>query len=216
MEAINNTRKLVPSVELLDRLKEIFEVKKGLDLAKIFDVKPNTVSSWKIRNAIPYYRIMEVCCKYNICLNDLFYDNYLPISSIEKEYCQIPILYLENHFDYYFNQKSKVLERAYFPKNIGFDFIIQLAVDSGKEVNNEIIYTYCKKSSITNLILDEEYVLLLKGKGFQCYKLVDKDYMKEKLYVNSKSKERVSINMKDVIEVFHCKGKYKNLLTNTF
>ena len=215
METIDTTRKLVSTVEILKRLKEIFEIKKGLDLAKIFDVKPNTVSSWKMRNAIPYHRVMEVCGKHNISLNELFYESFSN-DNIEIDHCKIPILYIENHWEYYFNKNNVSLQQAYFPKDIGFDIIIQLPVGNTLELDSEIIYTYCKKINIDNLVENEEYIFLIKAKGFKHYTFLTRDSHKGKLHLLSKGRLKHTKDQNDIIEVFHCKGIYKNKQNHKF
>ena len=47
--------------EILQDIKNIKNFTKETDLAKLFGVKPNVVSTWRARNTIPYKELIALC-----------------------------------------------------------------------------------------------------------------------------------------------------------
>jgi len=47
--------------EVLDRIIELKSLKNDANLARLFNVKPNTLSNWRNRNTLPYDLIVDIC-----------------------------------------------------------------------------------------------------------------------------------------------------------
>jgi hypothetical protein len=60
------------SSEILDRLMDFKGLKSDNKLADILDVSPNTVSTWRKRNSIPFIKIIEFCDYESISLDYIF------------------------------------------------------------------------------------------------------------------------------------------------
>ncbi|MBC9797600.1 LexA family transcriptional regulator [Sinomicrobium weinanense] len=69
-------KKSLNATFVLEKLKKYLQVKTNIELASILQVKPNTISTWKKRNSLDYELIVTVCEKFDIDLNDLFFDSY--------------------------------------------------------------------------------------------------------------------------------------------
>lgn len=65
--------------EILDRLYKAIGITKNSDFCEKYDVKPNTLSTWRKRNTIPYDFIMEIAEKENISLEWLFSNKNVPM-----------------------------------------------------------------------------------------------------------------------------------------
>lgn len=52
--------------DILERLKETFQVKKDKELAEILGVEQQNITNWKNRNSIPYEFIISLCLEKNI------------------------------------------------------------------------------------------------------------------------------------------------------
>ena len=55
--------------EVLDRLYEKLGISKDIDFCRKYDFKPNTVSTWRKRDSIPYDKIVEISQNANISLD---------------------------------------------------------------------------------------------------------------------------------------------------
>lgn len=195
------------SIKILKKIKSILGLQKGLELAKVFDVKANTISSWKTRNSIPFTRLIEVCHKYKIDLNDIFYDNYKKQDLYEQS-IQVPILYINHHWDYYFKPEFRTVGLPFtsFPRNIDIDLIIQLSIEDNDFQQTQLIYTFCKKTKTSDLLPSNKYVIMVKDKGFLYTTVLGVDTNLNILEISIEGDKITTINMKDVLEVFLCKG----------
>lgn len=195
------------SIKILKKLKAILGLDKGLELAKVFNVKANTISSWKTRNSIPFTRLIQVCAKYNIDLNEIFYDNYKK-TDLNQQYKQVPILYINAHWDYYFKPEFRTigLPTTDFPRNIDVDIIIQLSIEDSDSQQNQLIYAFCKKTNISSLLPNMKYVIMVKDKGILYSTLININTDLNMLEVYINNDKLIRINAKEVLEVFLCNG----------
>lgn len=60
------------SIEILGRLKKITRVKTDSGLSEVLGVSPQTLSSWKGRDRIPYSECVELASAHGISLDWLF------------------------------------------------------------------------------------------------------------------------------------------------
>jgi len=60
--------------EILKRIYDKMGFSKDLDFCEKFNIKPNTLSTWKKRNKIPYELIEEISQNENISLDELLFD----------------------------------------------------------------------------------------------------------------------------------------------
>lgn len=60
------------SIEILGRLKKITRVKTDSGLSEVLGVSPQTLSSWKGRDRIPYSVCMELASAHGVSLDWLF------------------------------------------------------------------------------------------------------------------------------------------------
>lgn len=191
------------SKEILTKLKVVLGVKSAKELAAIFNVKANTISSWKKRNTLCYTKLIQVCNQHDIDLNELFLVNY-PNKTIEKSYIKRPIIYIDDYLEYYLSieGKQQKLKQIYFPKQVCFDIIIQLYATIQEYKESYLVYVFCKKVDFTTVEIAKNYVLLLAGKGFQCYKLVEVNQREKVLYLQKDTEEITGVKEQEILEIF--------------
>lgn len=196
--------------DVLKKLKLLLGLKKGYELANLIGVKPNTMSSWKVRDSMPYHRLLAICMEYNIDLNDLFFEHGPKDKAMER-YIQVPILYISKYWDYYFNPNFKntaVLPWVYFPEKIDFDLIIQIATENEKDRKSKLLFTFCKRVEVSELSIGETYVMIVKDRGFLYAKLISIDFILNTLQLDFDSQRIIEVKIKDCLELFLCKGFY--------
>ena len=54
-------KKLPPVTEIIERVKFVHGIKKDYDLAKMLDLKQNTISNWRKRESIDLVKIFSIC-----------------------------------------------------------------------------------------------------------------------------------------------------------
>ncbi|WHT39885.1 helix-turn-helix domain-containing protein [Myroides odoratus] len=204
-EIIQKREGIISSTEVLTRLKILLGVRSAKELAHIFNLKPNTISSWKKRNTLCYAKVIEICNKHEIDLNELFYAAYQNIA-INKSYAQVPIIYLDDYLEYYLKShvKHKKMKQIYLPKNVSFDIVIQMYINSTERMQAELMYVFCKMVDVANLVVGEDYILLVKNKGFQKYSVIAYDVEGQRLQLCRDMNEKMWLNTKEVSECFQC------------
>lgn len=84
--------------ELISRLKEAYKIKTDLELSKLLDIAPSTISTWKVRNSIDFDIIFAKC--ENINFNFLIYGHGKPFINCEDNIEEAAKLILsENYHD---------------------------------------------------------------------------------------------------------------------
>ncbi|MGO3708318.1 MAG: helix-turn-helix domain-containing protein [Mesonia hippocampi] len=86
--------RVIEVIDVLERLKNKFNVKTDRKLCKLLGVKPNTLSNWKKRNRLDYEAILTICKQNNLDLNYIFYNT--PEKSCQKNYTGFQYSYKEN------------------------------------------------------------------------------------------------------------------------
>ncbi|WP_158961091.1 helix-turn-helix domain-containing protein [Myroides fluvii] len=191
------------SKEILTRLKILLGVKSAKELASIFNLKPNTISSWKKRNTLCYSKLIQVCNEYGIDLNELFFIDY-PNKTIEKNYINIPIIYINDYLEYYLSIEGKYqkLKQIYYPKQVCFDIVIQLYATIQGEEKSSLVYVFCKKVDFSTVEVGQNFVFLLAKKGFISHQLVQVDQQEKVLYLKKDTGETYTVKESEIIEVF--------------
>ncbi|MGG5506933.1 MULTISPECIES: helix-turn-helix domain-containing protein [unclassified Myroides] len=195
----------ISSAEVLTKLKVLLGVRTAKELAAIFNLKPNTISSWKKRNTMCYAKVIDVCHQYNLDLNELFFSDYQN-TSIDKSYKNIPILYIEDYLEYYLSiqSKPKKLKQIYLPKQVNFDIVIQVYTTVFDQGSAKLVYAFCKKAKQLDITVNQNYVFLLKNKGFQKFKVVEVDHVNNRVGLYKENAEITRISTKEIVEIFHC------------
>lgn len=193
------------SKEVLTKLKIVLGVKSAKELATIFQVKPNTISSWKKRDSLCYIKLIQVCNQYKIDLNELFLADY-PYQTIEKSHHSIPIIYIEDYLEYYLSIEGKPqkLKHIYYPKPVCFEIVIQLYAVLAAYQEPRLIYACCKKVDFAAVEVGYHYAFLLVQKGFQSYTIVEVDQNKKVVYVQKETTEIKELKADDILEIFQC------------
>lgn len=207
---MNEEVRLTSSTDLLKKLRFLLGLKNGYELANLIGVKPNTMSSWKVRDSIPYHRIVDLCKRYNIDLNELFFDNYAK-NDLTQKYVQIPMLYLHHYWNYYYDltiDNTTVLPLAHFPGEIDFDLIIQVATESENDLSSRLFFTFCKKITPEELISGKTYIIIVKNRGFLYAKLQGMNPASTILELDLGGGKITHVNNCDILELFICKGIY--------
>ncbi|SLM27837.1 putative Bacteriophage CI repressor helix-turn-helix domain protein [Desulfamplus magnetovallimortis] len=59
--------------KIIQRLKQVVNVKTNFELAEILEIKPNTISSWKKRGNLDLNKIISLCEYYKVSVDWLLY-----------------------------------------------------------------------------------------------------------------------------------------------
>ncbi|SFW38102.1 Bacteriophage CI repressor helix-turn-helix domain-containing protein [Sinomicrobium oceani] len=148
---------------LLKKLKSHLGIHTNIELSRVLDVKPNTISTWKRRNSLDYELIISICNMLDIDLNTLFSNEYTR-NRTANSILAIPI---EAHYQYVSNyQKDDFLDKM--PKcSLPFAFsnpetrAFQMAGVSMSPTLREGTYVIGEKITDRNKIEDSSVCVLV-------------------------------------------------------
>jgi len=154
---------------IIARLKKMLKIATDIELSKILNVKPNTISSWKKRDTLDYNSIISICELYEIDLNEVFLNTKSKKNVLDYSSCKTPLVSSELQFQYCVDKESLVenLPLYHFPF-IKSDNSILFQVSSNNmhpiiESNSFIV---CELTSPKNIKNNSLTVIISRTKGF--------------------------------------------------
>jgi len=170
-------KKMIDTNLVLDKLKNILNIKRDIDLSEKLGKSRGTVAVWRKRGSIDYETVIEFAIKNNISLDYLFRNE------INKEERENEDNLLEEFI--FFNLKRTLFKKKFFldPKkinpNIHFLFkaikerkdYVNFSKKNAKEVLIDIIKNYEIKSISDSNTKKENVVKLIKEEmsNLDCY-----------------------------------------------
>jgi len=100
--------------QIINRLKDFFQLKNETEVAKLLNVEQNTLSSWKKRDKIPYERLDEIALQNKISIEWILSGKNTDVQKDEELLRYFNSLSQEKQEIYFLRIKADVLE-----KNIG-------------------------------------------------------------------------------------------------
>ncbi|MHC5201699.1 helix-turn-helix domain-containing protein [Myroides sp. LJL119] len=158
---------MLDTSKILRRVKKMVGIKTDLELSKLLNVKPNTISSWKKRNSLQYEAIIELCAKYKIDLNELFFSDYHKVSTGAHVHGRVKMITVDQHLEYFLNPEE-VLRNApsyVFPTTEPVDFAVQVASENMYPTIRVSSYVLLKKVEVQSVQPFHIYLYILQGKG---------------------------------------------------
>ncbi|MCS4238253.1 helix-turn-helix domain-containing protein [Myroides odoratus] len=210
---------MVQANEVITRLKQLLGYKNDLQLAEVLDIKPNTLSTWKKRETLAYDKIIEVCKKYKIDLNDLFLTHPNSILNINLEDRRVKMISVDHHIEYFLNPEKcyGTSPSCVFPIAEEVDMAFQIGVENMFPTVKVSSYVLVKKIALQDILPWQIYVLVVENRGILCYRF--KQYTAEGnlfLVSDNFAFENLEIRPEDVREVFCIHGAFlpnvKNLI----
>ncbi len=199
--------------EVIKKLKSLLGIKTDLELAKLINVKPNTISSWKSRETLQYDTIIELCKQRNIDLNDVFFHRYEVSFNNGNDKRKVVMISIQNQLQYYISSQAtmSVAQICFFPTDSEIDIAFQIGRDNMQPTIKTGSYALCKK--ITDKVIHpwRIYVMVVENRGILCNRF--KGYSnKGDLVFSSDSDEFEDIIIKwnNIREIFIVNGIFLN------
>lgn len=155
---------------LIDRLKSELSIKKDKDLCLLLGIKHNTLSTWKKRDTLDFNKILELCEKYNLDLNFIFFEEE---ENIKEETIQPAIAGTLLVPEANTNQKTRLnhfFTTQLVNTNRNISIFYNQFSDGNKNISGEIIVG--QKVSSKKIIENYLYVIEDKHNKFYFDKLI--------------------------------------------
>lgn len=199
------------SIEVIKKLKELLDIKTDFELAKLLDVKPNTVSSWKSRESLHFEKIIALCEMHKIDLNTLFLAGTESNNSFNIYKRRVKMISVEHHFEYCLDAKNAlaICPTFIYPTEEEVDTAFQISSENMYPTIKVSSYVLSKKISLQDLKPWNLYVLVLKDKGIVCYRFKRKTDTSELFFISdNENYENLIVPENQVKEVFCVRGAF--------
>ncbi|MGG5578753.1 helix-turn-helix domain-containing protein [Myroides sp. C15-4] len=205
--------------DVIRRLKVLLGLKTDLELANLLEIKPNTLSSWKIRETVRYDRIIEVCKKNKIDLNEVFLIHPNSVYSINLDERIVKMISVDHHIEYFINpERCLASTPSYvFPTEEEVDIAFQVGVENMFPTIKVSSYLLSKKIALSEMKPWNIYVLIVENKGVLCYRFKRVTDTKALLFIaDNAAFESLLLQEEEIREVFCVRGIFlphvKNLV----
>lgn len=205
--------------DIIKRLKQLLGLKTDLELANLLEIKPNTLSSWKIRETLRYDKIIEVCKQYKIDLNEVFLVHPNSVYNIDLEHRVVKMISVNNHIEYFINPEKCLATSptCVFPTEEEVHIGFQIGVENMFPTIKLSSYVLAMKIDMEEMKPWHIYILVVENKGILFYRFKRKLENKELVFVSdSDTFEGLTVKPEEIREVFCIRGIFlpniKNLV----
>ncbi|WP_413511825.1 helix-turn-helix domain-containing protein [Myroides odoratus] len=205
--------------DIIKRLKQLLGLKTDLELANLLEIKPNTLSSWKIRETLRYDKIIEVCKQYKIDLNEVFLVHPNSVYNIDLEHRVVKMISVNNHIEYFINPEKCLATSStcVFPTEEEVHIGFQIGVENMFPTIKLSSYVLAMKIDMEEMKPWHIYILVVENKGILFYRFKRKLENKELVFVSDNDTfEGLTVKPEEIREVFCIRGIFlpniKNLV----
>ena len=197
--------------EVLAKLKRLLGIKTDLQLANMFGVKPNTISTWKSRDTMQYSKIILLCKEHKIDLNELFFVDPKVVYNKNLAKRKVRLISVEHQLEYYINPERTLVGSPVFgfPTDEEVDIGFQIASDNMYPTLKVGSYALAKEIGFEELKTWHIYLLLVEGRGILCYRFKNHVADKGLLFVSDNAAhESIVLQPQEVKKVFCIRGLF--------
>lgn len=196
---------------VIKRLKKMLGIKTDLELSKILDVKPNTISSWKKRNSLQYDSLIALCKENKIDLNELFFTDSSAVYNNAYQKRKAKMISIDHHFEYFLDpQKALASAPSFiFPTTDEVDTAFQIASENMYPTIKVSSYVICKKIELSAIHPWQLYLFVLEGKGLMIYRYKRMTDTGKYLFISDNSSfEHIEVEANEIREIFCVRGAF--------
>lgn len=195
---------------ILNRLKKTLKIATDIELSKILNVKPNTISSWKKRNTVDYNTIISICELYEIDLNSIFF-NQKPKNTIDYLSSKTPLVSSELQFQYCIDKESliEILPVYHFPFIKSDNTILfQVSSNNMHPLIKSNSFVVCESIKIDEIKNNSLVAITSKTKGFFINRILLNKINNDVLILNNENSffSNIEIKKAEINEVWIIKG----------
>ncbi|EHQ41367.1 LexA family transcriptional regulator [Myroides odoratus] len=197
--------------EVIKRLKQLLGYKNDLELANLLGIKPNTLSSWKVRETMRYDKIIAICKKHKIDLNDLFLAHPNSVLNVDLENRRVKMISVDHHIEYFLNAEKccGTSPTCVFPTEEEIDMAFQIGVENMYPTIKVSSYVLTKQIDLSEIKPWHIYLLVVEGKGILCYRFKRYTPEGELLFISDNPAfDSFLVEPKDIREIFCIRGAF--------
>ncbi|WP_158960409.1 helix-turn-helix domain-containing protein [Myroides fluvii] len=191
--------------DVIVRLKQLLGFKTDLELANLLNIKPNTLSSWKVRETLRYDKVIEVCKQYKIDLNELFlvHPNTVYKGALDDRI--VKMISVDHQIEYFINSEKSLATSpvCIFPTEEEVSIGFQLGVENMHPTIKVSSYVLSMKIDVAAIKPWHIYVLVVENRGILCYRFKRMMESGELLFVSDNAAfESLTLQADEIREIF--------------
>ncbi len=195
---------------ILKKLKKTLKIATDIELSKILNVKPNTISSWKKRNTVDYNTIISICELYEIDLNSIFF-NQKSKNTLDYSSCKTPLVSSELQFQYCIDKEGLIesLPVYHFPFIKSDNTILfQVSSNNMHPLIKSNSFVVCESIKIDEIKDNSLVAITSQTKGFFINRILLNKINNDVLILNNENAffSNIEIKKTEINEVWIIKG----------
>jgi hypothetical protein len=196
---------------ILKRLKKALQINTDIELSKLLDIKPNTISTWKKRDTLDYSAIISICNLYEIDLNKILSEKTYNsgISNVIPN--NTPLIKREIQFEYCLGNEDLLnsLPQYHFPfiqSKISRAF--EIVSNNMKPTINANSFVVCEITDTKSIEEDAIVVIISKTKGLIINRVINDSPLENNFTLSNDNAffRNTTIDSEDIKEIWAVKN----------
>lgn len=161
-------KKSLNAILILKRLKKALQISTDIELSKLLNIKPNTISTWKKRDTLDFSAIISICNLHEIDLNKILSDKSHNEKTSNIDANSTPLIKREFQFEYCLGNEDLLnsLPSYHFPfiQN-KTSRVFEVVSNNMKPIINANSFVVCEVAVIETIEENTIVVIISKTKG---------------------------------------------------
>ncbi|MBF7093251.1 helix-turn-helix domain-containing protein [Flavobacterium sp. ALJ2] len=195
----------------LKRLKKALQINTDIELSKLLNIKPNTISTWKKRDTLDYNAIISICNLYEIDLNKILSENPKKNEIGNIVLNNTPLIKREIQFEYCLGNEDLLnsLPKYHFPfiqSKISRAF--EIVSNNMKPTINANSFVVCEITDIKTIEENAIVVIISKTKGLIINRVINNSPLENNFTISNDNTffRNTTIDPEDIKEIWAVKN----------
>ncbi|MCV9926744.1 phage repressor protein CI [Flavobacterium sp. LS1R49] len=197
---------------ILKRLKKALHINTDIELSKLLNIKPNTISTWKKRDTLDFNAIISICNLHEIDLNKILTEKSHNEKSTNIFLNDTPLIKREIQFEYCLGNEDLLnsLPKYHFPFiQTKISRAFEVVGNNMKPIINANSFVVCEVSDINTIEENAIAVIISKTKGLIINRIQKNNSPLENNFILSNDNtffKNTSIDIDDIKEIWTVKN----------
>ncbi len=196
---------------ILKRLKKALQINTDIELSKLLDIKPNTISTWKKRDTLDYSAIISICNLYGIDLNRILSEKSYNEKVNNIILNNTPLIKRELQFEYCLGNEDLLnsLPQYHFPfiqSKIARAF--EIVSNNMNPTINANSFVVCEITDIKSIEENAIVVIISKTKGLIINRVINNSPLENNFTLSNDNTffRNTTIDSVDIKEIWAVKN----------
>ncbi|MCD0476082.1 helix-turn-helix domain containing protein [Flavobacterium sp. EDS] len=196
---------------ILKRLKKALQINTDIDLSKLLNIKPNTISTWKKRDTLDYSAIISICNLHEIDLNKILSEKSYNEKVNNITVNNTPLIKRELQFEYCLGNEDLLnsLPQYHFPfiqSKISRAF--EIVSNNMNPTINANSFVVCEITDIKSIEENAIAVIISKTKGLIINRVINNSPLENNFTLSNDNTffRNTTIDSDDIKEIWAVKN----------